>query len=148
MFFIFVFRLGDSMPSEPPEEPMPMAIPMLKPSPSLSPPEFALEDLEQWCLLFLLLLLYAFVHFFLGKNPNENCWFCNTDQLVEKGPTGGWVCQDCHQSNGFDEAGDYLAPEPFCEKPQSTITTRPHRKWSARDSNEFLCSDCRSRQEY
>ena len=41
-----------------------------------------------------------------------NCWFCQSDDVVDFGRKNGWKCGNCDQYNGFTKDGDYNWQDP------------------------------------
>ena len=103
------------------------------------------------CLLIGIILVVAYVAWKLifGK-VDENCWFCNSDNLIPYKLRNRWTCTYCGQYNGFDKTGDYNKDLPEMYDPSYNIrqiAVRPvgDTKAPLRQQNK-LCEKCSCNQ--
>jgi len=81
---------------------------------------------------------------------NVNCWFCNTDQVVEAYKADGFVCSVCDQYNGFTNDGDYNQVLP--EQHYTSLNDQKFRQIAKQNTKKYkkttesLCDKCNSEQ--
>ncbi|XP_065060971.1 transmembrane protein 201 homolog isoform X2 [Rhopilema esculentum] len=79
-----------------------------------------------------------------------NCWFCNTDNMVNVKEKEEWYCKKCDQYNGFTRSGDYNKEiaEMYAKCAESSLPKHGNQRLDSNSvtSGYKLCDACNKMQ--
>ena len=69
-----------------------------------------------------------------------NCWFCNTDNMVNVKEKEEWYCKKCDQYNGFTRSGDYNKEiaEMYANCTESSLPKHGNKRLGNKSSRIFF----------